>query len=76
MAGLLSRYLNTMIPIIETHGGIVEKLIGDSTLGIFRDNKDDIGRVLYCAIEMQIAMAAINDQNRKPFKKAWDSQVV
>jgi len=38
VAGLLSRYLNTMIPIIETHGGIVEKLIGDSNLAIFRDN--------------------------------------
>lgn len=65
VADLLSRYFNTMIPIIETHGGIVEKLIGDSALAIFKCDENDISQVLHCAIEMQNALAAINDQNRK-----------
>ena len=64
VAELLSRYFSAMIPIIEAHGGIVEKLIGDSTLTIFPCHDDDITPVLSCAIDMQNVMAAINHENQ------------
>lgn len=62
---LLNRYFNIMIEIIQSHDGVVDKLIGDSILAIFKYENDDIDNVLACAIEMQNAMKDINDNNRK-----------
>ncbi|MBN4053658.1 PilZ domain-containing protein [Haliea sp. AH-315-K21] len=65
VVNLLNRYFNLMIPIIIKYDGVVDKLIGDSILAIFKYNNTDINNVLACAIEMQNVMKKVNDANRE-----------
>jgi adenylate cyclase len=67
MMAALNRYLGRMSEIIIRRGGTVDKFMGDGILAVFgppglRD--DGVGAALACAIEMQIAMDAINDANK------------
>ena len=63
----LNRYFSTMSEIIVTqHGGTIDKFMGDAIMAIFgipESRTDDVERALSCAIHMQIAMSAINQQN-------------
>ena len=63
----LNRYLERMSAIIIRHGGTIDKFMGDAIMALFgapivRD--DDIEAALACAIEMQMAMNDINEQNK------------
>lgn len=66
MVEALNRYFKRMSEIIIRHGGTIDKFMGDSIMALFgapvrRD--DDIEAALACAIEMQMAMGEINQQN-------------
>jgi adenylate cyclase len=68
MVEALNRYFKRMSEIIIRHGGTIDKFMGDSIMALFgapvkRD--DDIEAALACAIEMQIAMNEINEQNER-----------
>jgi len=57
-----------MSEIIFQHGGGIDKFMGDSILVIF-ESKDDgneaVKRALHCAVDMQLAMEALNLQHRE-----------
>lgn len=73
-AGVVIRLLNLclikMSEIIFKHQGTIDKFMGDSIMVLFGapvSRDDDVARALACAVDMQLAMAAINllskDQN-------------
>ncbi|MDD5180694.1 MAG: adenylate/guanylate cyclase domain-containing protein [Gallionellaceae bacterium] len=67
MVAALNRYLGRMCEIIIRHGGTIDKFMGDAIMVLFgapivRD--DDIESALACAIDMQIAMKDINQENK------------
>jgi len=62
----LNRYFTRMTQIISQYGGTVDKFIGDSIMAIFakkENERDDAESAVCCAVEMQIAMNAINNEN-------------
>jgi adenylate cyclase len=64
--GMLNRFLNVMSEIIVQHGGTVDKFIGDSIMATFgrsQSQSDSLKQTLVCAVQMQLAMDAINQAN-------------
>lgn len=62
---VMSRYFDGMRSIIESHGGTVEKYIGDAIMAVFGIpvvHEDDAFRAVKAADEMQRALAALNDE--------------
>jgi class 3 adenylate cyclase len=60
---MLSRYFDAMREVLETHGGRVEKYIGDAVMAVFgvpRVREDDALRALRAAAEMREALASLN----------------
>lgn len=69
-AGVVISLLNTclarMSEIVFRHHGTIDKFMGDSIMVLFGaplEHPDDVRRALACAIEMQIAMHALNDEH-------------
>ncbi|WP_437693720.1 adenylate/guanylate cyclase domain-containing protein [Sorangium sp. So ce176] len=63
---LLNGYLGEMARIIIARGGTIIEFIGDAILALFGapfSTGDDARRAVACAIEMQLAMDAVNDRN-------------
>ncbi len=59
LRGLLARYFERMKAIVESHGGTVEKFIGDAVMAVFgipRVHEDDALRACRAAIEMRDAL--------------------
>ncbi len=74
MVAALNRYLARMTEIIVRWGGAVDKFMGDAIMVLFGapDQLDqDIVSAIACAIEMQIAMDEINDENRRHGMAPW-----
>jgi class 3 adenylate cyclase/predicted ATPase len=62
---VLGRYFETMRPVLERHGGTVEKYIGDAIMAVFgvpRLHEDDALRAVRAAAEMRGALARLNDE--------------
>ncbi|HEV2006966.1 MAG TPA: adenylate/guanylate cyclase domain-containing protein [Candidatus Limnocylindrales bacterium] len=62
---VLNRYFSVMRVVFESHGGTIEKIIGDAIVAVFglpfrRD--DDAVRALEAAAETQRALALLNDE--------------
>lgn len=65
---LLNRYLGRMSEIIFRHEGAIDKFMGDSIMVLFGapiTHDDDVQRALACAVEMQLAMEKINQDNKR-----------
>jgi adenylate cyclase len=65
---MLNRCLGKMSEIVSRHHGVIDKFMGDSIMVLFGvpvEHPDDVQRALACAIEMQLAMAELNDQDRQ-----------
>ncbi len=61
LKGLMSRYFEEMSGVVERHGGIVEKYIGDAVLAVFGIpvlHEDDALRAVRAAAEMREALEA------------------
>src|SRR5262245_13276215 len=59
LRGLLARYFERMRGIVESHGGTVEKFIGDAVMAVFGvpvAHEDDALRAVRAAAEMRDAM--------------------
>ena len=59
LRALLARYFERMKGIVESHGGTVEKFIGDAVMAVFgvpQVHEDDALRAVRAAIEMRDAM--------------------
>ncbi len=60
---LLNRCFVAMSEIIFRHDGLIDKFMGDSILVLFEGGEgpaDSVRRALSCAVDMQIAMEALN----------------
>ncbi len=65
MLGILNRYFTRMGAIIENHGGVVDKYMGDALMALFGAplcHPDDADRAMQTALEMT---EALDDLNRK-----------
>lgn len=60
---VMARYFTLMSSILERHGGVVEKYIGDAVLAVFgipKLHEDDALRAVRAAVEMRDQMAVLN----------------
>jgi adenylate cyclase len=59
---LLNKYYSVMIRIIDEHGGVVDKLMGDSIMALFdsKNNDQAAQHLLDCVIDMQLGMDEVN----------------
>jgi class 3 adenylate cyclase/tetratricopeptide (TPR) repeat protein len=65
MRALMSRYFAEMKAVLERHGGVVEKFIGDAVMAVFgipAVHEDDALRAVRAAAEMRTALATLNEQ--------------
>ena len=65
---ILNRYLGTMIEVILQYQGTIDEFIGDAIFVIFGApvwRQDDAPRAVVCAVAMQLAMATVNEENRR-----------
>jgi adenylate cyclase len=68
LVGLLNRYLGKMVEVIDSYGGTIDEFIGDAIFVLFGapfSEQDDAERAVACAVAMQLAMTAVNDENHK-----------
>ena len=68
VVAMLNRYLTTMVTVIKQYQGTIDEFIGDAIFVLFGApvwQEDDAQRAVACAVAMQLAMAAINEQNRE-----------
>jgi class 3 adenylate cyclase/tetratricopeptide (TPR) repeat protein len=62
---VLGRYFNAMQAALESHGGAVEKFIGDAIVAVFglpKLREDDAERAVRAAIAMRSALAEVNTE--------------
>ncbi len=67
---VLALYFSAMKPILEGHGGMIEKYIGDAIMAVFglpRMHEDDAQRAVRAAARMREAMAELNITLRAEF---------
>ena len=74
---LLARYFERMRGIVESHGGTVEKFIGDAVMAVFgvpRVHEDDALRAVRAAVEMRdgAARAGRAGQDRHRHRRGRD----
>ena len=68
VVSMVNIYLETMTEIILKYQGTIDEFIGDGILVIFGapfQRPDDARRAVACAVDMQLAMASVNDRNRQ-----------
>src|SRR5215471_18067973 len=64
---LLARYFERMKGILESHGGTVEKFIGDAVMAVFgipQAHEDDALRACRAAVEMRNALPELGIRGR------------
>jgi len=59
VVGLINIYLDLQSRIIEAHGGVVDKFVGDQVMALF-DGQDMADRAVAAAIEIQRAIQVVN----------------
>jgi class 3 adenylate cyclase len=67
LRALLARYFQRMKSIVEHHGGVVEKFIGDAVMAVFgipAVHEDDAVRALRAAAEMHAVLPELGIQGR------------
>jgi adenylate cyclase len=65
--GILNRYFTRMSAIVEAHGGVVDKYVGDAIMALFGAplaNPDDADRAMETALEMCEALDELNTQQQ------------
>jgi len=66
VVSLLNHYLSAMVDVIQRNGGTIDEIIGDAILVLFGAPvamQNDALRAVLCALGMQQAMEAVNEQN-------------
>jgi predicted ATPase/class 3 adenylate cyclase len=62
---VMSRYFEAMGAVLESHGGTLEKFIGDAVMAVFgipELHEDDALRAVRAATELRVALAALNEE--------------
>src|ERR687883_296399 len=68
--GVLDRYSETCVEVIERHGGTVEKFIGDAVVAVFglpSLHEDDALRAVRAAVELRRAVAELSAELERSF---------
>ena len=71
---VMERYFLEARSILESHGGTVEKFIGDAVMAVFgvpHIHEDDALRAVSAAVEMRRRLAELNDE----LKRGWGVQI-
>ena len=66
VVAMLNRYLTSMVDVIKQYQGTIDEFIGDAIFVLFGAptwKEDDAERAVACAVAMQLAMGAINEEN-------------
>lgn len=61
---LLNEYFSQMVPVINQHGGVVDKFIGDAIMavwGVPHKNQNDGKNALMACIKMRLALELLNE---------------
>jgi predicted ATPase/class 3 adenylate cyclase len=61
---VLNRYFDAMGAVLESHGGTLEKFIGDAVMAVFgipELHEDDALRAVRAATELRVALAGLNE---------------
>ncbi len=58
----INSYMECMNPVIASHGGIIDKYIGDAIMALFPTNAND---ALHCAIDMLVQLRSYNRKLKK-----------
>ncbi len=72
---VLNRYFTVMRAVFESHGGTIEKIIGDAIVAVFGlpfRHDDDALRAVEAAAESQRALATLNDE----LERGWGVRLV
>jgi class 3 adenylate cyclase/tetratricopeptide (TPR) repeat protein len=67
---VMTRYFDEMKAVLESHGGTIEKFIGDAVMAVFglpRVHEDDALRAVRAASEMKTALAHLNEELETTF---------
>jgi class 3 adenylate cyclase len=67
---LMARYFDVMQSVLERHGGVVEKFIGDAVMAVFgipRAHEDDALRAVRAAVEMREELRGLNEEFERSF---------
>jgi class 3 adenylate cyclase/tetratricopeptide (TPR) repeat protein len=67
---IVARYFERVRGVIESHGGEIEKFIGDAVMAVFglpQQREDDALRAVQCAAEMKRALVELN----RDFARTW-----
>ncbi len=70
-------YFDAMRSVLERHGGVVEKFIGDAVMAVFglpRMHEDDALRAVRAAVGMRDALADLNQHLSKRFGVALSNR--
>jgi class 3 adenylate cyclase/tetratricopeptide (TPR) repeat protein len=70
LRNLMSRYFGAMQAALESHGGVVEKFIGDAVVAVFgvpRAHEDDAVRAVRAAVEMRDVLRELNEEFARSF---------
>ena len=65
---VMARYFQEMSSVVERHGGVVEKFIGDAVMAVFGIpilHEDDALRAVRAATDMREALATLNEELRR-----------
>src|SRR5688572_20409905 len=65
LRGILARYFTEARTIVERHGGVVEKFIGDAVMAVFGIpllHEDDALRATRAALQLRDAITRLNDE--------------
>jgi adenylate cyclase len=68
VVNMLNRYLTSMVEVIKNYQGTIDEFIGDAIFVLFGAptwQENDAQRAVACAVAMQLAMDAVNEENRK-----------
>ncbi|MEU4690045.1 adenylate/guanylate cyclase domain-containing protein [Actinoplanes sp. NPDC023714] len=71
---LMTHYFEEMSAVVERHGGITEKFIGDALMAVFgvpKLHEDDALRAVRAAVEMRDALDQLNHE----FQRLWGVQI-
>lgn len=74
----LNAYFSVLVPLIQRHGGLPDKYIGDAIVAVFGAPvtvEDHADRAVRCAIDMQRAMRTLNESRRKAGQVVFEMRV-
>jgi class 3 adenylate cyclase/predicted ATPase len=78
LRGVMSRYYNEMRTVLESHGGTVEKFIGDAVMAVFGApvaHEDDALRAVRAADEMRDRLRDLNGELEPRFGVALEMRI-